>query len=170
VALLFLPELLQARADGNVALGIAYGLGATVIASAGNIAAVRNQRAGIPVLPGTAWGMGYGALVAALAAIAHGAPWTFDLGLPYVASLLYLSLFGSVIAFGSYLTLIKNVGPGPSSYVNIAIPVVALVFSTLFEGYRWTWVSALGVALAVAANWMALRPPASRAARRADAT
>jgi drug/metabolite transporter (DMT)-like permease len=36
--------------------------------------------------------------------------------------------------------------------------VIALALSTLFEGYRWTWVSGLGVVLAVAGNWLALRP------------
>jgi len=49
------------------------------------------------------------------------------------------------------------VGAGPSSFVGVATPVLALVLSTFFEGYRWTWVGAVGVALAVAGNWLALR-------------
>jgi drug/metabolite transporter (DMT)-like permease len=157
VALLFLPELELARRGGDAALGIVFGLGATIIACAGNLAAVRNQRAGIPVLPGTAWGMLYGALVAAAAATIHGVRWTFDSQPAYVLSLAYLAVFGSVVAFCSYLTLLKKVGPGPAAYVGIATPVVALLVSTLFEGYRWTWVSAVGLALAVIANWIALR-------------
>ena len=40
-----------------------------------------------------------------------------------------------------------------------AAPVVAMLLSTLFEGYRWTWVAVLGVALAVAGNVLALRQP-----------
>ena len=36
-------------------------------------------------------------------------------------------------------------------------PVIALLLSTLFEGYRWTWVGAVGLVLAVAGNWLALR-------------
>jgi drug/metabolite transporter (DMT)-like permease len=161
VGLLFLPELVQARSGGEAALGIACGLGATAIASGGNLAAVRNQRAGIPVLPGTAWGMLYGALVAALAAGARGVQWTFDAHLPYLLSLLYLALFGSVVAFGAYLTLLQRVGPARVAYVGVGTPVVALLLSTLFEGYRWTWVAGLGVALAVAANWIALRASAA---------
>jgi drug/metabolite transporter (DMT)-like permease len=158
VALLFLPELRQARAGGDAALGIAYGLGATAIATAGNLVAVRNQRSGLAVLPSTAWGMLYGGIVAAIAGAVVGVHWTFDARPAYVLSLLYLSLFGSVIAFGSYLTLLKIVGPARSAYVGVATPVVALLLSTLFEGYRWTWVSALGVLLAIVANWMAMRP------------
>ncbi|HJU21582.1 MAG TPA: DMT family transporter [Casimicrobiaceae bacterium] len=164
VALLFLPELTHARQGGNAALGIALGLGATMIASGGNLTAMRNQAAGIPVLSGTAWGMFYGTLTAVAMALVLGASWSFDARWPYVSSLLYLAVFGSVIAFGAYLTLLKELGPASASYVNIATPVVAMVFSTLFEGYRWTIVAAFGVVLAVAGNWLALAP-ARRAAR-----
>ena len=166
VALLFLPELMAAQAGGDVALGIAYGLGATVLACGGNLVAVRNQRS-IPVLPGTAWGTLYGAGVAALVGSLVGAQWTFDPHPAYVLSLLYLSVFGTVIAFGSYLTLLQLVGPARAAYTAVAIPVVALLLSTLFEAYRWTWVSALGVVLAIAANTIALRP--GRAATRTSA-
>ena len=159
VALLFVPELTQASRGGDAGLGIALGLGATVIAAAGNMAAIRNQRAAIPVLTGTAWGMAYGALAAAAIAVMQGASWTIELRLPYLASLAYLALFGSVIAFGCYLTLLKQVGAGPASYVGVATPVVAMVVSTLFEGYRWTPVGAFGVVLAIAGNWLALKSP-----------
>ena len=157
VALLFLPELSAARQGGAAATGIAIALGATVLAAAGNLVAVRNHRAGLPTLPVTAWGMLYGALISfAFAAIA-GVPWTFERTASYVLSLAYLALFGSVFAFAAYLTLLKRVGAGPSSFVGIATPVIALALSTLFEGYRWTWVSAVGLVLAVLGNWLALR-------------
>jgi drug/metabolite transporter (DMT)-like permease len=159
VALLFVPELTLASHGGGAALGIALGLGATAIASAGNLAAMRNQRAGIPVMSSTAWGMAYGALGAAIVAAVQGSPWQFDARWPYLASLAYLTVFGSVVAFGAYLTLLKEVGPGPASYVGVATPVVAMALSTAFEGYRWTRLAALGVALAFAGNWLALRKP-----------
>ena len=158
VTLLFVPELVEARRGGDVALGMVLGLGSTVIASSGNMAAMRNQRAGIPVLSSTAWGMLYGAIAAGLVALVAGAPWTIDTRIPYLVSLAYLALFGSVIAFASYLTLLKLVGPGPASYVGVATPVVAMIASTLFEGYRWTPLAAFGVVLAIAGNWLALKP------------
>lgn len=160
VALLFLPELMHTRSGGSIALGIVYGLVATAIASAGNIAAARNHEAGIPVLSGIAWGMGYGALAAALAAALQGVHWSFDWRPAYVASLLYLAVLGSVVAFATYLTLMRQVGPGVAAYVGVATPVVALALSTLLEGYRWTWLSIAGVALALAGNVLALRAPA----------
>jgi drug/metabolite transporter (DMT)-like permease len=159
VCLLFLPELRLAQYGGTAARGIAYALAGTLIAVGGNLIAVRNHRAGIPTFPGTAWGMGYGALTAAIAATFAGTPWTFDTGAPYLFSLAYLAVFGSVIAFGAYLTLLKRVGAGPSAFITVSTPVIAMLLSTLFEGYRWTWTSALGVVLAVFGTWLALRPP-----------
>jgi drug/metabolite transporter (DMT)-like permease len=158
IALLFVPELRAGTPGESTALAVLLGLGSTAIASGGNLAALRNQQAGIPVLPGAAWGMAYGALTAAAVAVALGAPWRLDLRLPYVAALVYLSVLGSIVAFGAYLTLLKDIGPGPASYVGVATPVVAMLFSTLFEGYRWTPIGAFGVVLAVAGNWLALKP------------
>ena len=50
-----------ARTAARAALGIAFALGGTVIATAGNLVAVRNHNAGLPTFPTTAWGMAYGA-------------------------------------------------------------------------------------------------------------
>jgi drug/metabolite transporter (DMT)-like permease len=111
--------------------------------------------------------MAYGALTAAAAAWLHGAAWTIDARAPYLVSLVYLALFGSVFAFGAYLTLLKQVGAGPASYVGVATPVVAMLLSTIFEGYRWTPLGAFGVVLAVTGNWLALKP--ARRARAAAA-
>ena len=158
VALLFLPELDAARYGGSPALGIAFAFGGTMIASGGNMIAVRNHKAGLPTFPATAWGMAYGALIAALVATVTGVPWTFDLRAGYVASLFYLAVFGSVAAFGAYLTLLQRIGAGPAAFVNVVVPIVALLLSTLFEHYRWTWVAALGVGLALIGNALALLP------------
>lgn len=159
IALLFLPELVAAREGGSAALGIAITLVATAFATLGNLISVRNHRAGLPTLPTTAWGMLYGSLVSFAAAAITGVPWTFEPTAAYVASLAYLALFGSVFAFAAYLTLLKRVGAGPSSFVSIATPVIALALSTLFEGYRWTWIGVAGLVLAVGGNWLALRGP-----------
>ena len=70
---------------------------------------------------------------------------------------LYLAVFGSIVAFGAYFLLLKRVGAGPASFVGVSTPVVAMLLSTLFEGYRWTWVAVVGVVLAVAGNLLALK-------------
>jgi drug/metabolite transporter (DMT)-like permease len=159
VALLFLPELGQATQGGTVTLGIVLTLAATASCAAGNAVALRNHRAGLATLPATAWGLAYGSLLAAVMAIIQGAPWTFDARLPYVLSLLYLALFGSVIAFATYFTLLNRVGAAVAAYTTVTTPVVAMLLSTLFEGYRWTGIAVLGVLLAAFGNWLALRTP-----------
>jgi hypothetical protein len=63
VTLLFWRELAGMHTDAL--RGILFGLAATVFASGGNLLAVRNQRRGIPLLPGVAWGMTYGTLTIA---------------------------------------------------------------------------------------------------------
>ena len=166
VAMLLLPELAAAGRDGRAAQAVAYGLVSTVFASMGNIVAVRNQRAGIPTFPGTAWAMLYGALLIAAIAILRGTPWTLDPRPAYWGAFAYLVVFGSIAAFGAYLTLLKKVGAGTAGFVGVGTPVVALLLSTLFEGYRWTAVAAAGAALAVAGNLIALpNPPWRRRAR-----
>lgn len=156
VTLLFLPEIVAARGGGAVAVGIGLALGGTLLATLGNLVSVLMHRQGLPIFPSTAWGMAYGTLVSAAIAVVTGAEWAFDPRPAYVLSLAYLALFGSVAAFGAYLTLLKQVGAGPSSYVAVTTPVVALLLSTALEGYRWTGVAVLGVVLAAAGNVLAL--------------
>jgi drug/metabolite transporter (DMT)-like permease len=161
VTLLFWRELGGNHTDALH--GIAFAASATVFASGGNLIAVRNQRRGVPLLPGVAWGMAYGALAIALVAAGEGAAWTFDTRLPYIASLLYLAAFGSVIAFAAYLTLLGKIGAARAGYVGVAVPVVALLLSSVFEHYRWTLLSLAGAVLCVLGNVLVLMPqPAAR--------
>ena len=156
IASLFLPELLAATAGGATALGVGYALGSTVIAAAGNLVTVRLQQQKTPVMSGTAWGMGYGALTAAAVAWIGGTRWTFDWGPAYVVSLVYLAVFGSIVAFGAYFKLIERIGADRASFTAVVIPVVAMGLSTVFEDYRWTVTAAIGAALALAGNYLAL--------------
>lgn len=160
VMLLFWPEL-GAR-HGDTLAGIGFGLGATVLACGGNLLAVRSQRRGVPLLPGVAWGMGYGALAIAVVAVIDGTAWTFDPRPGYVISLLYLAAFGSVIAFGAYLTLLGKIGAARAGYVGVAVPVVALLLSTVFERYEWTLGAFAGCALCVIGNVLVLMPQFAR--------
>jgi drug/metabolite transporter (DMT)-like permease len=156
VTLLFWREL--GKSHGDTLLGIGFGLGATVFACGGNLLAVRNQRHGVPLFPNVAWSMGYGALVIAIVAAIEGTSWGFDPRPAYVLSLLYLAAFGSVIAFGAYLTLLGKIGAARAGYVGVAVPVVALLLSTAFEHYEWTLSALAGVALCAAGNVLVLLP------------
>jgi drug/metabolite transporter (DMT)-like permease len=153
VALLFLPEIVDAtRGDRDTLLGIGFALAGTLAATLGNLMATRVHARGLPIVPTTAWAMAYGTLATAILAVAVGAPWSFDARAPYVASLVYLALAGSVIAFVAYLALMREVGMARASYVGVSTPVLAMALSTAFEGYRPTLYTFVGMALAVVGN------------------
>ena len=157
VALLFWPELRAVRGGGTQVVGIAQGLLATVLASAGNLFSQRLFSRGIGVVPGSATAMGYASLLVIGGCAATGVPFSFDPHPAYVVSLLYLALFGSVAAFVSFLTLVQRVGAGRSGYTAAVIPVVAMLASTLFEGYRFSGAGFAGLVLVLAGTVLVLR-------------
>ena len=162
VTLIFLPEI--GRNTGSRALlGLAFALVGTVSASLGNLLSARNQRRGLPVVQLNAFGMLYGALLVGLYAGIRGDPFVFDGSAHYLLSLGYLALFGSVLAFGAYLTLVGRIGADRAGYAAAVIPIVALILSGLFEGFRWQIGTVAGIALCLAGNVLVLRKRAKPA-------
>jgi len=157
VALVFWPQLAGIAGSAQQYRGIALGLGAAFVASLGNMVATRIHRRGLPVMPINAWSMLYGAVFVAALAFASGQRFVFDASWRYVGSLIYLSLFGSALAFGAYLTLMRRIGADRASYTAVAIPVVALLLSSEFEQLRWQLDTVIGVALCLAGNVLMLR-------------
>jgi drug/metabolite transporter (DMT)-like permease len=121
--------------------------------------ATRNHRHALPVLQVNAWSMLYGAALVALLAFATGQKFAFQVSWPYVASLLYLAVLGSAVAFGAYLTLMRRIGADRAAYTAVAIPVVALLLSTAFEQLQWRLATFVGIGLCVAGNVLMLRRP-----------
>ena len=157
LALIFWPELSSFDLGSGRAFGLALAVISSVSASLGNIVSARNQRNDLPVIQTNAYGMAYGATFTLLIAFSRGAELSFDPSFSYVASLLYLALFGSVIAFGSYLTLLGRIGPDRAAYITIIFPVIALLLSTLFEDFTMNSLQLLGVALILLGNVIVLR-------------
>jgi len=99
----------------------------------------------------------YGATLVTTIALLSGKPLVFDFNFPYVTSLLYLSVFGSVIAFTAYLNLLGKVGPDKAGYISLVMPVIALFLSTILEGYQWTSYGFVGLALILSGILLALK-------------
>jgi len=152
IVLVFLPELSRGTGRGNPTLGIAFALGGALTASLGNIVAYRNHGHGLPVIQMNAFGMLYGALCVALFALVTRQHYVFDWSPRYLLSLAYLAVFGSSLAFGAFLALLGRIGADRAGYVTVAIPIVALLLSALFEGLRWHMSLVLGILLCVAGN------------------
>lgn len=156
VAVICLPGASSVPHGGGFSTGLAFALVGTVAASLSNLVSQRNQRHGIPVVQGNALGMAYGAVFVALSCGLAGRPFAFDPSWRYLGSLAFLAVFGSILAFGAYLTLVGRIGAGRAGYAMVAIPVVALILSTLLEGLQWRWGLALGTALCLAGNALVL--------------
>ncbi len=152
ITLVFWPEFARLRSDGETALGAAYTALAVVVSALGAMVAHRNHGARLPLWQTMAWGMLYGGLFSLLFTVASGKPLVFDVTAPYVLSLLYLAILGSIVAFAAYLTLLERVGAARAGYIGVMVPIVALVISSLFEGFRWQALTIAGIAVSVAGN------------------
>jgi drug/metabolite transporter (DMT)-like permease len=160
IAAIFWSEVAGMENDVASWKGLLLCLVATFSASLGNILSARNQKNNLPVVQTNAWGMAYGALIMAAYAFYQGSSFSYGSSISYSVSLLYLSLFGSVFAFGSYLTLIGRIGADKTSYTAVLFPVIALSISTVFEDYQWTLAAMFGFGLVIIGNYLVLRKPA----------
>ena len=167
VALIFAPEFARVDSTGNTVRGALFTVGAVLLSAVGSLLASRNSAHRLPFWPTIGWGMLYSAAVSAAVAAAVGMPGglgdAFVLPSPLAApawwlSLAYLAVAGSVVAFACYLGLQQRVGPGAASTVGVMTPVLALVVSAAFEGFRPEALTWVGAALAIVGNGLILRP------------
>jgi drug/metabolite transporter (DMT)-like permease len=149
VALLFVQE---ARSDpngpGQSLLGIGLTLCAILSASTANVMQATRAAARYPMVPTLAAAMLIGAgLDAGWAWITTGPP-VFDMRPSYIAGVLYLGVVASSLAFTLYFRIIRTIGPAKAAYNSVIVPVIAMLLSTLFEGYRWSPLAVAGGVLA----------------------
>ena len=162
LCMIFWNDLISFDIKTDASLGLVICLAATFCASMGNIISVRNQKAGLSVVHANAFGMLYAAIFLIFYVLARNETFSFSFSFTYIASLAYLALFGSVFAYGFYLTLLTRVGPERAAYANLIFPVVALLISTFFENYVWTARVALGIGMIFVGNaFILLKKPAS---------
>ena len=155
IILVFNSEIASFSFKDDAVIGVIYCLLATFLASLGNITSARNQKRGLPIVQTNGFGMGYGAIAMFVLLLVSGKPLSFEFSVVYMGSLFYLALFGSVIAFGCYLSLVGTIGADRAAYATLLFPLVALLISTVWEGYEWTVSAGVGVLLILIGNlWM----------------
>ena len=160
IALVFWPQLISFSISDKGALGLLLSVVSTFMASLGNIISARHQQNNLPVIQTNAYGMAYGAGIIGIISLASGKTFSFEVSLSYVGSLFYLSLFGTVIAFGCYLKLIGKIGADRAAYATMLFPIVALGISTFYEGYQWAAHNLIGMAVVLIGNWLVLNKKA----------
>ncbi|MDC0492304.1 DMT family transporter [Candidatus Pseudothioglobus singularis] len=142
--------------ESGVVKGFLWMLLATFFASIGMLLSGQFQARKMPLVQSNAFSMLYGSLILVSYITVSDASFSFNTSYSYVISLVYLALIASVIGFGVYLKLVGNIGADKASYVNIFTPTIALLLSTLFENYEWSWVGLIGVLLIIFGNIIVL--------------
>ncbi|TRX62652.1 EamA family transporter [Fulvivirga sp. M361] len=155
--IIFHQELSTLSFEDDVFKGLVFCTIGVVLASLGNITSAFNQKQNLPVIQTNAYGMLYGGTLMFLIALVSNKPLVIDTSLPYLASLAYLTIFGSIIAFSTYLTLVGRIGADKAAYVIVSLPVIAIVISAIFEDFNVTLYTLTGMLLIVLGNGMALR-------------
>ncbi|MDH4056732.1 MAG: EamA family transporter [Gammaproteobacteria bacterium] len=156
IIVLFGPQVGEISLSDGVFFGSLLAIMGALMASFGNMVSQGAQKAKLPVVQSNAWSMLYGGLMTLVVAVFQGHEFTFDPSVAYLASLAYLTVFGSVIAFGAYLTLLGRIGAYKAGYASVMFPVVALVLSMLFEGLALDTYILAGFSLVLAGNLLVL--------------
>lgn len=156
IALLLLHESRVAPAGGMVVLGVVFALVAMLCASVSNVIQANEVGSRLPMVSLLAWAMLYGTACDAVVAFATSGPPVLPMDKAYWLGTAYLALFGSVVTFPLYYTLIRQLGAGRAAYNGVAVVVIAMLFSTVLEGYRWSPLAIAGAVLATAGLMVAL--------------
>ncbi|MEO0688793.1 MAG: DMT family transporter [Pseudomonadota bacterium] len=142
---------------GNVALGIVLAMLGILAASFANVVQANSTGRAVPMVSLLAWAMLYGTTFdLGFAALTSGPP-PLPTAPEYWAGIVYLALIGSVVTFPLHYNLVREIGAGRTAYNSILTISVAMLLSTLFEDYGWTWLTASGMGLAVVGMVLALR-------------
>jgi len=157
IAILSWGEIAQASFDASAWYGLALAFVGVAGSAVGNVYARRGQAIGTPIAASTAWAMLYGVATLVALGLVRGVSWRFDMGAPYVLSLLYLSVIGSVVAFLLYYGLARRRGYATASYISALTPPIAMLISAVFEDKHWSLYAYGGVAFVLAGQWLLLR-------------
>ena len=157
VAMLLVHEWNAAPLGGNVGLGIVLAVGGMLAASIANVVQANPTGRGVPMVSLLAWAMLYGTIFDLGYALVTVGPPVLPSGWQFWAGTAYLAIIGSVVTFPLHYNLVREIGAGKTAYNGIVTVCVAMLLSTLFEGYRWNLLTASGAALALLGMGLALR-------------
>jgi drug/metabolite transporter (DMT)-like permease len=102
-------------------------------------------------------GMGLGASLLLLTSAALE-PWSVEWTRSNVTALVYLAVFGSVIAFSAYYALIKLIDATIVSLSTLIIPIIALVLGRVFLGETVGPTAIAGIVTILAGVGIAMQP------------
>lgn len=157
IALLLVHEARAAPLDGNVLLGVALAIGGILSASIANVIQANETGRAQPISTLLAFAMFYGTLLDAGYAWVTAGPPAFPRSGAFWAGTAWLAFAGSVITFPLYYGFVREIGPGRAAYNAVLVIVIAMLVSTLVEGYRWSALAIAGATLGTIGMIVALR-------------
>ena len=149
---LFWHDVVGTTLNSNTLIGIGLCILGTYGFSLGNMISTRHQKQGLDIFTTNAYAMLYGSLLMALISWFKHDNFFPSMSGSSVSALLYLAIFGSVIGFTAYFYLVGRIGAGKAAYSTLLFPLVALVISTIWEGYDWQMNAVIGVILILCGN------------------
>lgn len=152
IVALFWQDIAATRQAPEILWGVGLSALGTLGFSFGNMIATRHQRQQCDLLTTNSYAMLYGALVMALLSLLTGEKLAPAWNLTWLGAVSYLALFGSVLGFGAYFTLVRRIGASQAAYSTLLFPLVALTLSTLYEGYVWHANALIGLTMILAGN------------------
>ena len=158
VTLLFVHE---ARSDphGPTAsiAGVAWTLAGVLSASIANVLQATETARRYPMVSMLGIAMLFGAALDGAIAWSLTGPPVIEMRIGYLVGIVYLGVIASAVAFTLYFGILRVIGPAKAAYSSVIVPVIAMLLSTLFEGYHWSGLAVAGSALAMAGLVIALR-------------
>ena len=76
----------------------------------------------------------------------------------YMSTLCYLAFGPTTIALFAMYYIIEKQGAVRTTYVNFILPIVAMIISTVLEGFRWNTMAVIGMLLLMGSVWIGIRP------------
>ncbi|BCG09559.1 DMT family transporter [Buttiauxella agrestis] len=159
VVALFWHDLVATQMAPTLLMGIGLSALGTFGFSIGNMISTRHQRRGLETLSTNTYAMFYGTIIMGVLALVRGDSFMPEFTLRYLGSLFYLAIFGSVIAFGAYFTLVGRIGASQAAYSTLLFPLVALSLSTIYEGYVWHSNAVIGLCMILLGNLVMFSKP-----------
>ncbi len=157
VAMCFLPDLLHIDLSHTFVIGMTAMVVAALVSSVAAVCSMRLNTRNVPVVTYTAWAMAYGALATCFYGVASGQSFHLDLRLSFWVALIHLTVFGTIVAFLCYLTLLKREGSARTMYISVLAPIGAVMVSILWEGLRPQVLTWLGIVVALTGAWVTLK-------------
>ena len=84
-------------------------------------------------------------------------PAIFDI--KYVISVSYLAIFASALTLLSMYYILKKQGAVKLTYCNFIFPIICMIMSTIFEGFKWNLLAVIGMIILLFGTYIGFREP-----------